>query len=226
MHISSNAISKKRKTPEPHQRMILRSASKNRGLCLSCKENSCDSVCFDCRQSSFCANCVKDTPKSCRFCNCKSFQLQSCQEKTLLASSIQTADSFANCAGGKIMFITLGTSFQLISGAVVSDVRMMISQIKEVYKSLPALSLMSVDECEILLMQLHNIIFDKELAFGLQNILVALCRHSWAVDVSLGGSGVCYYGSMGWHPKGISEVVQILETNDSLIRGDRDFICW
>lgn len=53
--------------------------------------------------------------------------------------------------------------------------------------------LLSKDQVEVLL---DNYRFRSD-GWRLQNLLVAICVQPWAVDVHLGGCGVCYYGGTG-----------------------------
>ncbi len=101
-----------------------------------------------------------------------------------------------------------------------------IFQIKCAYNELPGLSFISVDECESLLLMHQRLNFDEKDRFGIVNLLVALCRQPWAVDVNLGSHGVCYYGCMGNVPMGLVSTFKALSENDQHIRGDCDFLSW
>lgn len=47
----------------------------------------------------------------------------------------------------------------------------------------------------------------------LQKMLVQLCQEPWSVDVSLGGSGVCYYGNFGDPPYNLQQYINMLKEN-------------
>ena len=179
-------------------------------------------VCSHCHNRCFCFACIGQCCQFCRnetldFCNVEQISHQ---------SPSQIAETVSNVVHGRKMFETIFTVFDMLLGFTAVDTSELIEQIKQVYRTLPGLSMMSRDECELLLNKLNKIALDKDTGFGMRNLLVALCRQPWAIDVNLGTHGICYYGASGQVPNSFIAVLQLLSTNDRLIRGNRDFVRW
>lgn len=138
----------------------------------------------------------------------------------------EMANQLSNVPFANTIFRTISTILDMLCNTPALDTIQLVGQIKEIYRTTPLLSLISVDQCENLLKKIDEIHLNKATRYGLRNLFVALCRQPWLVDLNLGSHGVCYYGQSGAEPTSYSSLRELLCQNDNYIRGDRDFVCW
>jgi len=77
-----------------------------------------------------------------------------------------------------------------------------------------SICLISSEQSEILL----KITLDRQIQFNnLINLLVIICRNSWAIDVAVGGHGVCYFGNFGELPVNCEHTLGFIEHNHNYL---------
>lgn len=103
-------------------------------------------------------------------------------------------------------------SLSIVIKQNIADVSKLITQISYELKGF-----LSITQTETLLdIAKSRGILDSDI----EKNLVKLCNVPWNVDVSLGGSGVCYHGNIGYSPDNYQHARQIILENVSCISDD------
>lgn len=190
-------------------------SSDNEDICVICLDQLINVKLLSCKHSCLCSVCYIELFHQnngiilCPLC-------RTTNKSAYVANLEEITNIFINERGNDF-FDFLKSYFRLIS--VPDKIDGVLDTIHDNYITLDSKGpCLSIEQVEILL----KLVIDKGFFISknsnrLRNLLVALCREPWNIDVNLGTHGVCYYGNLGEIPSVNKAIILLHGNHRSLI---------